>query len=158
MESQSLLLDIFIPEIHYTRASHLQRLGNYIIDIIVYYLLLILVGIFIGIVYGDIFVSVDFNDPFTNLLDKLASLFLYGLYMGGVEVIFKGRSIGKFITNTKAINTDGTPISSRTAFLRGLSRAVPFEAFSALGSPSNPWHDRWNETMVVKNTPTEYIS
>jgi hypothetical protein len=28
-------------------------------------------------------------------------------------------------------------------------RLVPFEQFSALGSPSYPWHDRWTKTIVI---------
>ncbi len=50
---------------------------------------------------------------------------------------------------TRAVNQDGTRISARTAILRCLSRLVPFEPFSALGSPSFPWHDRWTNTYVV---------
>ncbi|HEX9513187.1 MAG TPA: hypothetical protein VF939_22005 [Puia sp.] len=26
---------------------------------------------------------------------------------------------------------------------------VPFEVFSALGSPCHPWHDRWTDTLVI---------
>jgi hypothetical protein len=26
---------------------------------------------------------------------------------------------------------------------------VPFEAFSALGTPSYPWHDKWTRTVVI---------
>jgi hypothetical protein len=45
---------------------------------------------------------------------------------------------------------DGQRISGVTALLRGLTRAVPFNALSALGTPCNPWHDRWNKTFVVE--------
>ncbi|HEV8508744.1 MAG TPA: RDD family protein, partial [Chitinophagaceae bacterium] len=74
----------------------------------------------------------------------------YGMYMGLIEAVFKGRSIGKLITGTIAVNNDGSRINGQTALLRGLSRAVPFNALSALGSPCYPWHDRWNKTYVVK--------
>jgi uncharacterized RDD family membrane protein YckC len=71
------------------------------------------------------------------------------MYMGLVEAIFKGRSIGKLITSTVAVNEDGSRVSGQVALLRGLARAVPFNAFSALGSPCYPWHDRWTKTYVV---------
>ena len=69
--------------------------------------------------------------------------------MSIVETLLKGKSIGKFITGTRAVNFDGSRISSGTAFTRGFSRAVPFCAFSAFGTPCNPWQDRWSDTMVI---------
>jgi uncharacterized RDD family membrane protein YckC len=84
-----------------------------------------------------------------NLIDRIVSLFLFAIYMGTIEAITKGRSIGKYITGTKAVNNDGSLISISTAFKRGFSRAVPFEPFSALGSPSLPWHDKWTDTYVI---------
>jgi uncharacterized RDD family membrane protein YckC len=85
-----------------------------------------------------------------NLAGRLIVLVLYGMYMGLMEAAFKGRSLGKLITGTVAVNEDGSRISGQTALLRGLSRAVPFNAFSALGTPSYPWHDKWNKTYVVE--------
>lgn len=65
------------------------------------------------------------------------------------ELIFKGRSAGKFITGTKAVNEDGTYMQPKTILLRSLSRAVPFDQLSALGSPPHPWHDKWTKTYVI---------
>jgi len=31
----------------------------------------------------------------------------------------------------------------------GFTRIVPFEPFSALGRPSCPWHDKWNDSYVI---------
>jgi uncharacterized RDD family membrane protein YckC len=71
------------------------------------------------------------------------------LFKTGFEALTNGKTIGKFITGTRAVNEDGSRISAKTALLRSLSRIVPFEAFSALGSPCYPWHDRWTKTVVV---------
>lgn len=68
--------------------------------------------------------------------------------MGVIEIIFKGRSIGKLITGTKVIRENGENISAKDAMMRGFSRMVPFEAFSGLGV--RPWHDTWTDTRVVK--------
>ena len=76
-------------------------------------------------------------------------LILYGLYMFIVEAMFKGKTLGKLITGTRAVNEDGSNLSAKTAFFTGLSRVVPFEAFSALGTPSYPSHDKW--TKYVRN-------
>jgi len=84
-----------------------------------------------------------------SLTDRLVSMVIYGILSGIVEGLFKGKSLGKLITGTRAVNTDGTNISFKTALLRGLSRIVPFEPFSALGGPSHPWHDKWTNTYVI---------
>lgn len=151
METESHLSEFLELDISYDRVSHMKRLGNYLIDIIAFYILLILFGIFLGLFFPSFFADINFDDPGIALWDRLATLIFYGLYMGVIETIFKGRSFGKFITGTRAVNLDGSTITGKTAFLRGLSRAVPFAVFSALGSPSNPWHDKWTNTMVVDN-------
>ena len=92
-------------------------------------------------------------------METLLYLLLFVLYMFGTEALFKGKSLGKLITGTRAVNEDGSDISAKTALLRGLSRIVPFEAFSALGNPSYPWHDKWTNTYVIdekaSNRPQE---
>lgn len=65
------------------------------------------------------------------------------------EGMSNGRSIGKLITGTRAVNEDGSDISFQKAFVRNIVRAIPFNALSALGTPSHPWHDRWSDTMVI---------
>ena len=82
-------------------------------------------------------------------VNQLFFFVLYTSYMFLLETIFKGKSIGKFVTGTRAVNEDGSFISTRTALLRSLSRIVPFEPFSALGNPARPWHDRWTHTYVI---------
>ena len=151
METESHLSEFLNLDTSYERASHMKRLGNYIVDLIGFYIVIIFFGLFMGYFFPSFFENTNFDDPIINLWDRFATLVLYALYMGTSETIFKGRSLGKFVTGTRAVHLDGSLISSKTAFLRGLSRAVPFAAFSALGSPSNPWQDKWTKTMVVKN-------
>ena len=79
----------------------------------------------------------------------LISIVNYLMYYTICEKLFKGYTLGKLITGTRAIRTDGQELTIRDAFLRTLSRCVPFEPFSALGN--NPWHDRWTDTMVIKS-------
>ena len=136
------LLDDFIPK--FTRASTGKRFANYIIDRVFFYVFLYLFSYALLSIDYDLS-SVINNNSFFGLL--MVSIF-YGLYMGLMELIFKGRSPGKFITGTIAVNHDGSRISEKTAVLRGLTRLVPFNAFSAL-SDGYPWHDQWNKTYVV---------
>jgi uncharacterized RDD family membrane protein YckC len=142
------LFDDFTPQL--VQASSGKRFANYIIDLIgfsvfMYFFSYILVAVsynLAAIVYGD-------DHP---ILGRLVFVTFYGMYMGFIEAIFKGRSLGKLITRTIVVNEDGSRISVQTALRRGLSRAVPFEAFSALGTRCYPWHDRWNKTYVVNYT------
>jgi len=143
---QDILID-FQPEL--IQASSGKRLANYFIDLIVFYVLIFIVSLFVAVLSTS---GLDDSGQLVSdnpLLERLFWLFMYGAYMAVVEAIFKGRSIGKFITGTKAVNTDGTSISFSKAIARGFSRIVPFEPFSALRRPAYPWHDKWNDSYVI---------
>ncbi|WP_315822675.1 RDD family protein [Paraflavitalea speifideaquila] len=142
--------DLLADEIIYERASAGKRFANYIIDMIVFYALVIGFAFLLIEVAPNTIESYPESSGF-NLLDRLIAIALYGLYMSLVETVLKGKSLGKYITQTKAVNLDGSPISAGTAFARGFSRAVPFCAFSALGNECNPWQDRWTNTMVIND-------
>lgn len=135
--------DTLLDDVDYSlvQASHGRRFANYLIDVIVTYFFL---GVFLGllIVIGH---SVIDQTPAFNIL----MIAFFVLIMAIVEVSTNGRSLGKLITGTRVVNHDGTRISFGTALGRSLSRIVPFEAFSALGSPCYPWHDRWTNTYVI---------
>jgi len=138
------------PEYQLVQASSGKRFANYIIDLVVFYALLFGSGIIIGLLNPVALDSISEDDSVGfNLLDRLLGLVLYGLYMFVIEALFKGKSLGKLITGTRAVNEDGSNVSVKTAFFRGLSRAVPFNAFSALGTPAYPWHDRWTKSYVI---------
>ncbi len=65
-----------------------------------------------------------------------------------MEYFTKGRTVGKYITGSKVISTDGTQPTFQDYFIRNISRFVPFDAFSFLGE-GNGWHDSWSDTRVV---------
>jgi uncharacterized RDD family membrane protein YckC len=148
-ENQST--ELFEFEDYSVRASAGKRFLNYIIDLLFFYILAFALVFILAIINPDIVDFLDDDSLGMGLLDRFISLIIYALYMGASESIFKGKSIGKFITRTQAVNLDGSTISTKTAFLRGFSRAVPFAAFSAFGEPSNPWQDRWTDTMVIND-------
>ncbi|MET7035328.1 RDD family protein [Elizabethkingia miricola] len=82
-----------------------------------------------------------------RLVDQFITMVLYAIFMFVQEWIFKGRSIGKFITGTKAVNETNLPLSIIDLLKRNFTRAVPFEAFSFFGQ--NGLHDKWSNTRVV---------
>ena len=149
MDAPSTHLLSDIETIHIVQAGTGKRFANYIIDVIVFYIVVFFLAMAIAIIDPAVISWMEGTDAGTNLLNSLVSLLLYGIIMGTTEALTRGRSLGKLITGTCAVNADGSSVNMQTAFWRGLCRAVPFEAFSALGSPSYPWHDKWTNTYVI---------
>ena len=142
---QDILFDVQ-PQL--VQANTGKRLANYFIDLVAFYAFFFLAAVAYFIASPDAARDGGFGSEKEYLI-RLFAFLLYGLFIGLVEAIFKGRSIGKLITGTKVVNEDGSDISFSTALARGFSRIIPFEPFSALGNPSYPWHDRWNKTNVI---------
>jgi len=134
-----------------TQAGSGKRLANYIVDLISFYVFMYFFSYVIVEVSMDLAIIMYAEPEYGGrpLLAQLINMGFYGFYMGLLETLFRGRSLGKLITGTIAVNEDGTRINGRKALLRGLCRAVPFNALSALGTPCYPWHDKWNNTYVV---------
>lgn len=64
-----------------------------------------------------------------------------------------GRTLGKLLTGTQAINDDGRDLTLVRALSRACFRWIPFEPFSFLflihhGKPRG-WHDRFSKTLVI---------
>lgn len=146
MEQQSLLSDM---EFNPVFSSTGKRFLNYLIDLAVFYALIFFYGFFGAVIGYD-----QVNTENTLMLYLVLYLIFIGYY-SLCEIIFKGRTVGKFITGTKAVNEDGTEMEPKTVMLRTLSRMVPLEPFSALGNPSHPWHDKWTRTHVIDVRKTE---
>lgn len=97
-----------------------------------------------GVSYGELTTG---DTGIDSLLDILIMLLLVVAYYTVLEAAFKGRTIGKWLTGTMAVQTNGAMLSFKKALLRTLCRFIPFEAFSALGG--KPWHDTITDTVVV---------
>ena len=147
------------PEYQIVQASGGKRFANYLIDLLVFYILVFMAGIVIGLVSPETIDSIDDENAGFNFVENVVFISIFVLYTFGIEAIFEGKTFGKLMTGTRAVNEDGSNITAKTALLRGLSRVVPFEAFSALGNPSYPWHDKWTRTYVIdeskSNRPEE---
>jgi uncharacterized RDD family membrane protein YckC len=141
-----------ITEPFYALATTGKRFGNYLIDMASFYLFMIAIGLAIGIFSGlyapELLNDID-NAPENPVVDRFLSLLAYAIYMGLMEGLLRGKTMGKLLTKTRTVYTDGSPISFGTGFKRGLIKAIPFCAFSALGTPCRPWQDIWTNTMVI---------
>jgi uncharacterized RDD family membrane protein YckC len=131
------------------RAASGRRLVNYLVD----YTIIYVVWRFVFFKSVVSFLTVIYEHTQSQAaLYTFSYILILGwslLYKTAFETLTGGKTIGKYLTGTRAVNEDGTRLSSKTALLRALSRIVPFEAFSALGSPCYPWHDRWTHTYVI---------
>ena len=141
-----------LDDVEYTlhQASTGVRFSNYLIDRVSFYLIwrFGLIKFTVTVIY---MLKVPLDSRWAVfLVSYILAATTFVLYVGAFESLTGGKTLGKFITGTRAINDDGTRVTPATAMLRSLSRLVPFEAFSALGgSPPYPWHDRWTKTCVI---------
>jgi uncharacterized RDD family membrane protein YckC len=146
--------DLFHDHVEYITASQGQRFLNWLIDNI-------LLRLVLTYITGEMFGRLLYNIApeytirvFTEegfeayLISYVFVIFHYIFYYSICEAAFKGRTLGKLITGSRAIRMDGQDLTFKDTLLRSLSRMVPFEVFSGLGS--RPWHDSWTKTIVVK--------
>jgi uncharacterized RDD family membrane protein YckC len=82
-----------------------------------------------------------------RFMDILITTTIYVLHLILMEYFTKGRTVGKYITGSKVISTDGTEPNFGDYFIRNISRAVPFDVLSFFGE--NGWHDTWSDTRVI---------
>lgn len=149
----SVLSDI--PAFNYNYASSGQRFLNWLIDnLLMRFAVSYLTGAGVGVLLqlispetlfalasgerGFVFWGVSYFIGICNYL------FYYTL----CEKLFRGYTLGKLITGTRAIREDDEELTFKDALLRSLCRIVPFEVLSALAG--FPWHDKWTKTKVVK--------
>lgn len=151
--SADLLFDIG-DEVVFEHATKGQRLVNFLIDTIVYWIVAAVCGIIFSFIYFSSYITeYGYTDPavtnrFTILL-YVVFYIVYVVYFTMLEGILKGRTIGKYVSGTIAMNEDGTTLTWKKAFLRSLVRIIPFEPLIAIFT-SYPWHDDFTSTVVVK--------
>jgi uncharacterized RDD family membrane protein YckC len=142
MEQTNLLNDFDQPV--YEPATVGQRFANYLIDIIVYYIFVIIISFVFGLT-GALTAESGAGLGLYYLI-SFSLFFIYYILLEGS----KGKTVGKMVTKTKVITEDGAPITFGQAFMRTLCRIVPFEFISAFMG-TQMWHDKWVKTMVVKD-------
>ncbi|WP_028789046.1 RDD family protein [Terrimonas ferruginea] len=141
----------------YEEASTGQRFANFFVDnLLMRFGLTYVTGYSIGYILGNIapeyMMELAYKED--NSIDLLLfgygiGLFNYLIYYTICEKVFKGYTLGKLLSGTRAIRADGGELTFKDAFLRSLCRLVPFEQFS-IWSGNGLWHDSWTKTRVVK--------
>jgi len=123
-------------------ASHGRRLLNLIID----YVARGLLGWALG--FGVVAAGAPIH-RYVLLYTVGFTLLTYLTYYVVCEYFF-GATVGKLITGTRVVTTEGGKPRLTQILGRSLARFVPFEPFSFFSTPAIGWHDSWSGTRVVR--------
>ncbi|PIF61621.1 MULTISPECIES: RDD family protein [unclassified Flavobacterium] len=131
-------------------ASKSQRFLNFIIDVLIIYIIEITIGTTI-IIIGDLTHSYAASNWVTSL--SLIESFFFGLvilffYYSITEMYFS-RTFAKYFTKTLVVKNDGSKPNMKSIIIRTVSRLIPLEPFSFLMTEKG-WHDTLSVTYVVK--------
>jgi len=130
-------------------ASQGQRLANFFVDTIMFYLLLIVISAILGVVLALIggmqLVNTVVNSTFFNLLINYGTILLYFI----IIEFFLQKTIGKFLSKTIVVNENGDKPTLKQIVGRSFARLIPFDAFSYLGTSCRGWHDTLPNVYVV---------
>ncbi|MFV8376359.1 RDD family protein [Flavobacterium sp. LB1P71] len=132
-------------------ASKSQRFLNFLIDLLIIYIIGITIGTTITII-GDLTHSyaasnwVKALSPIENSFFGLVILFFYY----GLTEMYFSRTFAKYFTETLVVKHDGSKPNMKSVIIRTVSRLIPFEPFSFLAGDSRGWHDTLSVTYVVK--------
>ncbi len=141
-----------LSQIRFEEADKGKRLLTFVIDVIGYFIASIIVGLLLGVFMvasgREDFLSEE-PSTISTLFDYLSGIIIITSYYTLQEYFLKGKTLGKFITGTRAVTVDNRPMDLTTTLIRSLSRVIPFEPFSFLGASDRGWHDRLSKTKVI---------
>ncbi|RXJ52587.1 RDD family protein [Gelidibacter gilvus] len=131
-------------------ASKTKRFINNLIDLIPFYIMSY--GLIYGVFYlGDYLGNqelsqflIDLSFIEESLIDFILIVFYYFVFE---SLTF--RSLGKYVTKTKVIMTNGAEPRPKDILIRSLCRIIPFDGLSFLGAKGKGWHDAISKTYVV---------
>jgi len=110
------------------------RLTNYLIDLVIIYVLWTISYIILPDIASDF------------LVFYILMFFYYFL----LELIFQ-QTVGKMVTKTKVVNKNDTKASVLQLGIRSSLRLIPIDAFSYLFGTERGFHDILSSTRLVKS-------
>lgn len=136
-------------EYTFTQASAAKRFANYLIDRVAIYLVWNFALYKANVALLTVIYEYTHSTELLYAFSYLITITFFVFILAVLESVTGGKTLGKYLTGTRAVNQNGSRITPKTAILRCLCRLVPFDIFSALGNPCFPWHDRWSKTFVI---------
>ena len=126
-------------QIESKQVNSLTRFLHFVIDTFAWLVVASLIGFLLNPLL------IDSNQNILVYLILAVSFFGYYVFM---ETSYQ-KTLGKFITKTKVITTDGKKPSTADITRRTACRLIPFDRVSYFLS-SNGFHDKLSDTTVVK--------
>ena len=125
------------------------RFLHYIIDLLAFFVILILIGAVIGVLSAllDVTALSDWMNGLGDLGWNLIAIIVSLIYYIAMEGLL-GRTIGKYITGSIVVDENGQKPDFGTIVKRSFCRLIPFDALTFLGG-SRGWHDSISGTYVV---------
>lgn len=132
------------------KAGRGQRLGNYLIDLIIQYALGYGVGLGAAyLTYAGIYGPYEYISTMNKFEEFLLGYVIAFIYYFTFEALTGGRTLGKYITGTKVLTWYGERPSVGRFAKRTLCRFIPFNPFSFIPEGATGWHDSISDTVVV---------
>lgn len=132
-------------------ATRGQRFLNCILDLLIVHIILASIGTTV-IIIGDVSNNYELSNwiESTTTVEKLLfwSVILF-LYYFLTETYFS-RTFAKYFTKTIVVTKDGSRPNKRKISIRTLSRFIPLEALTFLGTNVRGLHDLFSDTYVVR--------
>lgn len=132
----------------FKKASLILRLGNHLIDMVIFILAASLVGACVRTGLSAIGAVDLLNSPNFQKNLKLWSYGFIFLYYYGFEVMLEATP-GKFITRTRVKTTEGFRATPSKIAVRTLVRLIPFEFLTFL--VGRGLHDKLSGTIVIEH-------
>lgn len=130
-------------EIESNVASSILRLVHLLVDSISYLVLFFIIAGTINLLFTGT------DQVILGFISFVLLISLYFAYYVVLEHRF-GRTLGKMLTKTKVVKSNGEKPTSTDIFIRTLCRFIPFDQFSYIFT-KNGFHDYLSKTMVIKN-------
>lgn len=126
-----------------SKVASWTRLIHFIVDLIGFFLTAMILSLVVDLLIPT---SDQTTIGLTGYLLMLVSFFLYYVFM---EYKYQ-KTIGKFLTKTKVVMSDGRKPELNEIFIRTACRLIPLDRISFLFT-RNGFHDRLSNTTVIKD-------
>lgn len=121
----------------YVLSPIVKRMQNVLIDQLSCFLLWL-------IVFGLVTIIVGGLNPYMLLVSYFLTFLFYYIFF---ETVYS-KTIGKFITRTKVLTTDGDKPLLNTIIKRTFCRLIPFDSYSFINNEIGI-HDNYSKTVVI---------
>ena len=152
-----ILDNTITEEVKLIRASRNKRFINLLIDRIAVYIIIFALSFIVTSIgmYNDSEELLEYieDDSKFELMSYIIGWGITLLFYTLMEGLLKGKTLGKYITQTRALDEHGELLTFSKAFIRSLCRFIPFDALTFFGERPG-LHDRLSKTMVVEDDET----